>query len=161
MIVLGIDPGETTGWCVYDTEARRVVASGNVQQAQLRWRELPYFDVVVIERPEGQGATRPQVVDCAWWAGQMYGMAVALFYSPIEALPRRAVVKALSTAVGTSLKGDAQVWWALCELHGGTEAARKGKAATKRAPEVTAGPLAGCQSHARAALAVAYAWGLK
>lgn len=151
MLILGIDPGERTGWAAYDTVQRRCVAAGEVEQASIRWHELPPCDVVVIERPEGQGATRPQVVDCAWYAGILHAYAQRWCYS-VQSLTRRQVCGALAKATQTPVKGDSAVWWALCDLHGGQAA---GKKSTKARP--SAGCLSLATGHARAALAVAWA----
>lgn len=156
MIILGIDPGATTGWCMYDSDARRVLASGQVQEAMMRWQDVPWCDVVAVERPKGYGATRPQVVDCAWVGGQLYAESTAHCGASM-ALTRPEVVKALSLAIGATIRGDAAVWQALVELHGGAGVAdRRAKKATKTTPAIDGGPLAGCSGHARAALAVAW-----
>jgi hypothetical protein len=81
----------------------------------------------------------------------------------VYTLERRAVVSALTAAVGQSVKGDAGVWQALCTLHpGGGQRPVAGKPATRSKPAVDAveaGPLFGVSSHARAALAVAWTLG--
>jgi hypothetical protein len=81
----------------------------------------------------------------------------------VHTLERRAVVSALSGAVGQSVKGDAGVWQALCTLHpGAAQRPVAAKPATRSKPAVDAveaGPLYGVSSHARAALAVAWTLG--
>lgn len=62
MIILGVDPGEKAGWCLYDTERNAPVAKG---QANGRTPQsvrdgfvtlchvgVPVIDACVIERPE-------------------------------------------------------------------------------------------------------------
>lgn len=161
MMILGIDPGEKSGWCLYDAVARRVVASGQFIQAALPWHALadaghPPPDVAVVERPRAFGATRPQVVDCAWHAGQLF--AAAAMRCRTVAMYRGDVCKILGTAVGATIKGDSAVWQALCVLHPGSDRRPvAAKPAGKRSPEVAAveaGPLFGTVGHARAALAL-------
>lgn len=145
MRVLGIDPGDRTGWAVYDDTTRRVARAGTVDGTAIPWADIGPVDVIAIERPEAYGPARPQVVDCAWTAGAIWADA-AHHAESVVALTRRRVVRIVSDALGAQVRGDAQVWRALCDLHGGAKvAAAKG------------GPLHGVTSHARAALAVAYA----
>jgi hypothetical protein len=81
----------------------------------------------------------------------------------VHTLERRAVVSALTAAVGQSVTGDAGVWQALCTLHpGAAQRPVAAKPATRTKPAVDAveaGPLFGVSSHARAALAVAWTLG--
>ena len=107
-------------------------------------------------------------------------------FGHVAALERRAVTGALSRAMGQQVQGDAGVWRALMQLHG-PDADRAPQAAVTGRPylpriqsvtatktraavqgqreqtaiaacaEVPAGPLFGVASHARQALAVAWA----
>lgn len=156
MRILGIDPGGKTGWAVYDTRLRAVVQAGICDGAALPWGEIVQCDLAVIERPESYGAARPQVVDAAWVAGQLHAQAAARC-ERVQWLYRRQVVKAIGQALGATVRGDAEVWRALCELHGGAGADVRAKAATKTAPAREPGPLSGCVAHSKAAVAVAYA----
>lgn len=156
MRILGIDPGGKTGWAVYDTRARAVVQAGICEGADLPWGEIVQCDRAVIERPEAYGAARPQVVDCAWVAGRLYEAAHA-HCETVGHLYRREVVKLIGLALGVPVRGDAEVWRALCELHGGDGADVRGRPATKKTPAREQGPLGGCIAHAKAAVAVAYA----
>lgn len=50
MIVLGIDPGATTGWAEYDTEARRVIRAGNASDYRSVLSGIgPGIDLVAVE----------------------------------------------------------------------------------------------------------------
>ena len=147
MNVLGIDPGATTGWCLYNDEARRVIASGQFQE-HLRSPAFTQAQCVaqriVIERPMGYGPTRPQLVDCAWIAGQIKVACKA------EPLTRREVKQILTDATQRDVivKDDASAWAALKLLHGeGCD--KKG------------GALHGVKAHERAALAVCVAFALR
>lgn len=145
MNIMGIDPGATTGWCLFDSAARRVLASGLFDEADAsaEFREQSgRASVFVIERPRGYGPTYPQVVDAAWVGGELKALCNAM---PID---RRDVKKILSEATNgdVRVKDDASCWAALKLLHGGETCAKKG------------GALHGVKAHARAALAVAVAW---
>jgi hypothetical protein len=150
-IVLGIDPGATTGWCAYDATARRTLASGQFpghEVSAAATLAIGDADCVVIERPKGYGPTRPPVVDCAWVAGRLFERVQRNNIDTTHELTRIDVKNALRDATHgeVSVKTDAGVWAALLLLHGGDDAAKKG------------GPLHGVKSHERAALAVAVAF---
>lgn len=166
-MILGLDPGETSGWCLYDEVGRRAVGSGIFETYHIP----PEIDglipphaagcdmgddcscsaadhIAVVERPKGYGKTFPQVVDCGYVCGRLVeriGRSMA-----VEELLRVDVRKALSVAThGTIVAiNDATTWQAILQLHGGEQAAKKG------------GPLHGVRSHARAALACAVAYSL-
>lgn len=159
MKVLGLDPGATSGWCLYDTEARRVLACGAFESF------YPYTDpklvasaftlgehvleAVVIERLVPHGATYPQVVEAAYCCGRLRERMTEHCDRVIE-LKRHDVRSRLQEAThgAVRVKNDATVWAALKLLHGdGCD--KKG------------GALHGVRSHARAALAVAVAWTLQ
>lgn len=153
MIVLGIDPGATVGWCLYDDFAERVVEAGTLTDGEacgLNIQDIAKRSGhIVIERPRGYGPTRPQVVDCGWIGGRIFGEMLALNFT-IEALERIEIRKRLQVATNgiMAVRNDATVWAALKLLHGGDGCDKKG------------GPLYGVKSHARAALAAAVAYGL-
>ena len=146
--ILGIDPGQTSGWCIYDTDARRAVASGQFENADLPYIEQ-LFDIVVIERPTGYFGSPPAMVEC----GIVFGMLHERLDQAheVESLKRHDVKRILSDATHREIlvKNDATAWAALKLLHGGEASAKKG------------GPLHGVKAHERAALAVAVAWGLR
>jgi len=153
--VLGIDPGNATGWCCYDIIAHRVTASGHFPEDQVpaptavpEWGNC--LDVV-LERPVAHGPTYPQVVDCAWFAGSLARL-FRMRCDPgfFHVLIRRDIKRILTdaTAGDVRVKNDATAWAALKLLHGGEASAKKG------------GCLYGVKSHSRAALAVAVAWHL-
>lgn len=157
MKILAVDPGATTGWCVYDTEARRVLAAGQFRGDEVTeelQRECIKADRVVLERPVAHGPTRPQVVDCAWIAGRLAERLCA------EPLTRREVKLALTAATQRDVVvvDDATAWAALVLLHGeGSDA----KPVTRKGVEVSPGGALGrVTSHERAAVALAVAWAL-
>ena len=179
MKILGIDPGATIGLCVYDTETRRAVwadqctalgaAMAGISYARL-WKGA---EVIGIERARiygAGGASVANTIEQVGWLLASLGAslpdssaAIVRCGADVHTLERRAVVSALTAAVGQSVKGDAGVWQALCTLHpGGGQRPVAGKPATRSKPAVDAveaGPLYGVSSHARAALAVAWTLG--
>ena len=180
MVIIGIDPGATIGLCVYDTAAGRALYSGQyrdpvaaIDKASCMQRWDYKIDAIGIERARIYGAGGASVANTieqvGWFLGR-YGVlppassdAIQCCGGTVYTLERRAVVKALSTEMGQSVQGDAGVWAALCRLH--PDAMRRpvaAKPATRTKPAVDAveaGPLYGVSSHARAALAVAWALG--
>ena len=150
MRILGIDPGVTTGWCLYDSTRACVIRAGEFPGFQFpeptEW--LAEVDVAVIERPKGYGPTRPQLVDCGYVAGRIVGELRQL--EAVRELTRLEVCKSLTAAMSGEVRcrNDSTVWAALLHLHGGELAVKKG------------GPLYGVKAHARAALAVAFVWGV-
>jgi hypothetical protein len=148
-MILGVDPGTTSGWCLYDPAARRVVAAGMFPESgyssDARFlRALQDAETIAIERPVAHGPTRPQVVECAWIAGLLFGRLYE--YGPKE-ITRLEIKRALTAATlgEVQVRNDATAWAACLLLHGGSNAAGKG------------GPLHGLRSHSRAALAVCLA----
>jgi hypothetical protein len=148
-MILGIDPGATTGWCQYDPKCRRVAGSGMFPESgyasDTRFlRALQDSQTLVIERPVAHGPTRPQVVDCAWIAGVLFGRLYE--YDP-KTITRLEIKQALTAATlgEVTVRNDATAWAAVLLLHGGPSAGRKG------------GALHGVRSHARAALAACIA----
>lgn len=170
MRVLGLDPGATTGWCLYvDSDAGRYVQacgtfSGHlVTTAEMRaWLEQWRPDFVAIERPKGYGPTRPQLVDCGYVCGRLVGeMRHLLAHVEVKEMTRLEVCQTLTAAVHgvVNVRTDATAWAALVLLHGeGSD--RKPK--TRKGEVIDdGGPLGRVTSHARAALAVAVAWTLR
>lgn len=150
MNIMGIDPGATTGWCLYDAIRGRALASGQFPGADvsLEMREQSRnASVFVIERPMGYGPTYPQVVDAAWYGGQL----ATLCSASAAPITRREIKAILTEATqgDVRVKDDATAWAALKLLHGGESSAKKG------------GPLYGIKAHERAALAVAVAFAIK
>jgi len=149
--ILAIDPGTKTGWCVYDSDARRVIEAGTSEDIDVI-EEMPRDDIdfVVIERPKGYGPTRPQLVDCGWVCGYVTAAIECGSHLDVEQLTRLEVCKALTEATHgeVRVRNDATAWAALKLLHGeGCD--KKG------------GALHGVRAHERAALAVAVAWSLR
>ncbi len=162
MIILGIDPGKTVGLCLYDSESKAVLSSvcctAPGLDAELH-RLLPQAELVAVERPRVYGSGGREIADaceqCGWLIRRCGGMPVAapldgsggaivLWGHRVSTFERRAVLKALSGAIGQSVTKDAGVWQALLVLHG-EDSGKKG------------GVLFGVKSHGRAALAVAWA----
>lgn len=182
MRVLGIDPGKTIGLCVYDTVLRRVMDATQCHTVSDAHREITrmafvdQFKMYAIERPRiyskggGEIADTLEQFGALWvvctrfaaampseWLPRVPGAyRVTAGPTPVWALERRAVLGELSTQIGTQVKGDAGVWTALCDLHGGKGTADQKQ--TKKLPQGPLGALAGLP-HARAALAVAYVAG--
>jgi hypothetical protein len=178
MITIGIDPGATIGVCVYDADASCVLDTLTTRSP----REAVDFardwwdggssraPRIAIERARIYAKGGAHVADTLEQVGWMIAMLDGDLPEGKQAIEccdtcwtveRRAVVSALSEAMGQQVKGDAGVWAALCALH--PDALRKPVAAkdatrTKPAVEgVQAGPLYGVTGHQRAALAVAWA----
>lgn len=177
MLTIGIDPGATIGVCVYDAEDRRVLdrlttrsPREAVDFARDWWdggsTRLPR---IAIERARIYAKGGAQVADTLEQVGWMLAMldghlpqsnAAIVDCDGVYTVERRAVVSALSVAMGQQVKGDAGVWAALCALH--PDATRRPVAerpATRTKPAVEgvrAGPLYGVTAHERAALAVAW-----
>jgi len=162
--VLGIDPGATTGWGIYDARTRRVVKAGKFRGADADIEGSAYLscvDVAVIERPVAHGPTRPQVVDCAWFAGQLERDA-RQWADEVHVLTRLEVRQTLTEATHGVVRvvNDATAWAALRLLHGGDGCDRRPKV-RKGVVIEEGGPIGGVTSHERAALALAVAWLLR
>jgi hypothetical protein len=147
--ILAIDPGATTGWVIYDSEAGRVLAAGHFREHHLdtpRATQGGPIDWCVIERPKGYGPTRPQLVECGIVFGRLVEHLQRL-HGPVHEMLRMDICRILSDACHGQIRvrNDATAWAAVLHLHGGPDAAKKG------------GSLHGVKSHARAALAAAVA----
>lgn len=161
--ILGIDPGMTTGWVSYDTQDKRVLRAGQFYGYlhDIPEAALLDADVIVIERPVAHGATRPQVVDCAFIAGHLCGQLGEL--DEVMLLTRREVCKLLTDACSLPtedrVRNDATAWAALKLLHG-PDCDRKPKIRDQVIVE-PGGSIGMVKSHERAALATAVAWHLR
>lgn len=170
-MILGLDPGATTGWCLYNPVTRRAIECGEFEGHEYGGTA---FDLVlhgagsgalhvVIERPKGYGPTRPQMVDCGWVGGRLaerVSRRESLHPREVHELTRMEVCKILTAAMHGALnvRNDATAWAALIDLHGEQAGL---KAQRKKGVEIApAGPLGIVTGHARAALAVAVAWSL-
>lgn len=164
MLILGVDPGAVTGWAVYESADRRVIASGQFNEHQISkqckdWIFSLTVDAVVIERPKGQGPTRPQLVECGITFGRLAAYLESKFGERrVYEMLRYEVKSSLSAATHgeVNARNDASVWAALLLLHGGEDAGRK---ATKKNP--VPGAIGLAKSHERAAVAVAVAWAIR
>lgn len=161
--ILGIDPGMTTGWVLYDSSARRVLRSGQFYGYLHDLPEAVLLDAedYVIERPVAHGATRPQVVDCAFIAGHLCGQLGEL--EEVGLITRREVCKILTDACSLPtedrVRNDATAWAALKLLHGPGCDERPRYRAGQLVKE--GGSIGSVKSHERAALATAVAWDLR
>jgi len=184
MLVIGIDPGQTIGLCVYASDSRQVLqaaqahAVGDALAVFSAMRQQYSVYCVAIERPRIYSKGGSDIADTLEQFGALWAsVGAGTFAMPAEsgcaapgayrvqgqglqslltrwAVERRAVVAQLTAELGGTVKGDAGVWAALVDLHGG-----KGVADVRATAKREAGPLgllAGLP-HARAALAVAYA----
>ncbi len=165
MIVIGIDPGKTIGLCLYNGE--RVLAAEQCSTAEeavfyaMSWLHLWPDAIVAVEWPRVYGIGGNDIADTCAQAGYIWARMGPGTPLPSEgtvhwqrALTRGEVVSALSRRMGQQVRGDAGVWAALVELHGG-----KGVADCKPGKKGEGGPLgllAG-KPHAKAALSVAWA----
>lgn len=184
MRIVGIDPGKTVGLCLYDTEQWRAVAAGQCLSAaavpkQIAvWSGLFGVDAIAIERPRLYSKGGNEIADtieqfgALWssWAGPEASLPCEVVaVSPgayriaqgriAWALERRAVVGELSELLACAVKGDAGVWAALVELHGGKGVADNWKKSGSGGLGAL-GVLAGLP-HAKAAAAVAFVAGRK
>lgn len=165
MKILAIDPGATTGWCLYDSDERRVLDAGQFRGAESDVAEDTYLlaDMVAIERPEAHGATRPQVVDCAYVAGRLHGFFRHGLEARVYELTRREVCRVLTDAAHLDtkdrVKNDATAWAVLVLLHG--EGSDKKPRMRKGQVIEPGGCLGAVKSHERAALAVAVAFAIQ
>lgn len=156
MNILGLDPGATTGWCAYDSTAKRVMAAGEFETHQVPWAVIDLARregcVVVIEGfAKVHAGIYPQTVAAAWTGGRIVERVELRTKVPVAEITRHDVKLTLHAAIHGEfpLKKDRDVWAALLLLHGGPESAKKG------------GSLYGVKAHGRAALAVCVTWGLR
>lgn len=150
MRILGIDPGATTGWCIYDSDAKIAVASGECEGPDLdivAIEDAHLVDFAVIEEPFAHGPTRPEVVECAKVFARLDERVSQQMKT--HCISRHETRRRLQLATHGVVRvaNDATVWAAIKLLHGdGCD--KKG------------GSLYGVKSHARAALAAAVAFTL-
>ena len=166
MRILGIDPGATTGWVIYhDAGTGRFVEACGEFRGDDMLSSMPgrfwSVDAAVIERPVAHGATRPQVVDCAWIAGCLWRDLWAMVgCDKCHTVTRLEVRQALTAAVHkvVSVRDDKTAWAALTLIHGdGSDR----KPRTRKGVVIEDGGCIGrTTGHARAALAAAVAWRL-
>lgn len=152
MLILGIDPGACTGWCLYDSEAKRVVSCGTFRGAEYSidmFQAKGGADALVIEKPVAYGPTRPEVVECAFVAGLLCQRFEC------ECMTRREVKQLLTDATNRDVRvvDDASAWAALVLLHGEGSDQKPSK---KR----EGGCIGRVTSHERAALALVVAWAI-
>ena len=150
MRILGIDPGATTGWVLYDSEAKRVLEAGCFRGAEHSVElgaAVCRSERLVIEKPVAYGPTRPDVVECAWVAGILFHRFGC------EVMTRREVKRILTDATNRDVRvvDDATAWAALVLLHGeGSE--------VKPTKTREGGSIGRVTTHERAALALVVAW---
>lgn len=185
MRILGIDPGKTIGLAVYDTHEQTVTEASQartVQEVAEYVRQAlgaNRVDAFAIERPRiyshaGNeladtieqfgalwrvcGGTAPLPAETRAVQAGVYRVEVQGwdFSRPLYGVERRAVVRELYRVLGEDVRGDAGVWAALVELHGGRGTADR--RATRSEPAGVLGLLHGLP-HGRAAFATAWAAG--
>ena len=156
MILLGIDPGATTGWVHYCADQRKVLAAGNFRGDDLPeavWKPGYTIEHAIIESlVPARGNIFPAVVDSAVTQGHIERQ---LIHRP-HRMTRLEVKQTLTEAVLREpvVKDDKTAWQALVALHGpGSDQKR-----TKDRQEGCIGLVTG---HERAALAVAVAWAIR
>ena len=148
MRILGVDPGVTTGWVIFDTATRTVTDSGEFPDYHITLTSDA--DVCVVEKPVGQGPTRPTMVENGItsgiiWERLSYGDNLAKWITRLD------VKKTLSEATYREpvVVNDTTVRAAMKVLFG-ADAFKKGQ------------PLYGVTgTHRLAALAVCVAWDLQ
>lgn len=162
-IILGIDPGTTTGWCIYDEDKQTAIAAGQFDEHHTDFANYTGLVTdVVIERPKGQGPTRPQVVECGITFGRIIEWASRKWHpTHVHEMLRYDIKSILSSATHGEIhvKNDATAWAALVLLHGDGSGV---KPRSRKGEVVDVGGCIGIvKSHERAALAAAVAWSLK
>lgn len=159
-MILGIDPGATTGWCVYDPTRRRVMSCGQFTEHHTDFSAYHgSVTDVVLERPKGQGPTLPALVECGITFGRLMQWASSKWPpTRVHELLRYEVKSLLSAATHgeVNVRTDATAWAALVLLHGEGSGDRARKKDNR--PQ---GAIGQVKSHERAALAVAVAYVLR
>lgn len=174
MKVIGIDPGKTIGMVLYDglqvldaCECKGEGALLNARDMLEHWLLHDKVHTIAIEWPRIYSKAGNDVADTCIQTGALWWMLGARFMPDndrkpvwsigksvyLHALTRSEIVKSLSDRMGQSVKTDAGVWAALCDLHGG-----KGVADKPSTKKETGGRLRELRGkpHARAALAAAW-----
>lgn len=162
MLVLGIDPGAVTGWCLYDTEAKRVVMCGAFEQwycAEMAdaLRGVRFERVVIESIVPARGGIYPQTVEAALIQGHLEEFVENSMLLKPERITRGDVRKTLSQATHHDpvVVGDKTAWQALVVLHG----EGSGRKTTKKGGP--GGAIGDVSSHERAALAAVVAWAIQ
>lgn len=161
MLILGLDPGATTGWCLYDTEGRRVIDCGTFE----RWYCADMANAISRNKVEhviiesvvpARGGIYPQTVEAALIQGHLEEFIECRLVNAPHRMTRGDIRKTLSTAVHRDpvVVNDKTAWQALAILHGPGSDRRTTK---KGGPGGSIGDVA---SHERAALAVTVAWAI-
>lgn len=161
--ILAIDPGATSGWCLYDSDVRRVGAAGEFPNWQIPSTLLDCVqpnDLVVVEgMAEVHAGIYPETVKAARILGRIEERFERVCGCTVREITRHEVKRVLFAAVHGSInvRKDRDVWAALLLLHGGE--ASGAKARVKKGVQVAPpGALGLATGHARAAAAVAVAW---
>lgn len=162
MRVFGLDPGATTGWCVYDSIDRRAVDAGEFRGHDMPMTAISALrtcELVAVEAfTQVAAGIYPATVQAAYTCGRLVERLEGVLLAPaVVELSRLAVKKALTAAVHgeVHVKNDATAWAALKLMHGANSDA---KPRTRKGVVVApGGPLGIVKGHGRAALAVAVA----
>ena len=161
MLILAIDPGASTGWCLYDTEGKRVVDCGTFE----RWHCADMANAIGRNRVEyvviesvvpARGGIYPQTVEAALIQGHLEEFIECRLVNQPQRMTRGDIRKTLSAAVHRDpvVVNDKTAWQALTILHGDGSDRRTTK---KGGP---GGCIGDVMSHERAALAAAVAWAI-
>lgn len=159
MRILGIDPGKTTGWCIYDSEAERVVSSGQFPDSGVAWQgDITRCDEIVIERPRVVHGSAPPVGDTCIDAGILWHKLLTLHRKAPHWLTMTEIRKRLTAAThgAVNARNDATVRAALVVVHG-YDSDRRPKIRKKQVVEA-GGTIYVRNAHERDALAAAWAF---
>lgn len=165
MIVLGIDPGAESGWCLYHAAQKRSVRSGKFAEFDLSDEVLVAAEeadhIVVESLRKAHAGVYPTTVESAYFCGRIVERLMARFTAVHEML-RIDVKRTLTDATFGEIraKNDSTVWQAIKMLHGGAGSDSKGKR-KKGVVIEPPGPIGSVVKHERAALAVAVAWTIR
>lgn len=164
MRILAIDPGATTGWCVYLGDTKRVAARGQFEGFDINavLPEAAAADAIVVESLRKAHANAyPTTVESAYICGRIVER-LEVRGIVVHELLRIDIKRTLTDATlgEIRVKNDKTAWLALVMLHGGVGCDRKPR--RKKGVVVDeGGPLGGVTGHERAALACAVAWLLR
>lgn len=158
---MGVDPGATTGWCLWDSESKTVAACGEFAKHLCSVEFIVALDQTNLAVVEGfsdvHAGIYPETVQPAVTCGRLLEF-IERRDIKCQEISRMETKRQLELAIRKEFRvlKDKDVWGALQLLHGPGSA---DKPRVKKGVEVTpGGVLARVRDHARAALAVAVAW---
>lgn len=161
--IMGVDPGATTGWCLWDTR-RIVLGSGQFDQHICSATFIAALDSASMAVVEGfddvHAGIYPQTVHAAVTCGRLLEIIERRNIACTQ-MGRMVIKSELQRAVHSEVRvqKDKDVWTALTLLHGpGSDKKPRVKRGVVVEPGGTLGTV---RDHARAALAAAVAWHLR